>query len=409
MDDLKEGNIWGIICTDVAGMGLDVSNIELVVQWGHVDSTCTLVQRLGRGGRDTRREARGVYFVESEYFDAARRQKEERRAKKCRKKAKGQNSTPKRRRVVGGADPCRRGKNAETMVEKEDNGRASESGESDDSDIDAGKECDSAERHHTVNLDKNTLPSHILPSRKGMASSTYENVVMDAFVNAESQGYCPRQVLDEYYHNDCAMEFHCHCNGRCSKRISHVCCSVCNPESDTFAMQDLPSLPTKKRGKNRIKLEPYDMEDADYDFRDDLNKWRHRVLVESFQDDVFYGAELILPNGVRDRIVNLVHYGKLGSVQTLVEQTKWNDAQNYGAEIMAIIMKHHPPPPPLPSTPAPTSLFASTLLSTQAPATLTPLLTASGAGFAQTSQKAYSCGRCKAAGLPSAGHTGVYC
>ncbi|KAF8993893.1 P-loop containing nucleoside triphosphate hydrolase protein [Cyathus striatus] len=66
---LKAGDIWGIICTDAAGMGLDIPDIELVIQWKYVGSLCTLVQRLGRGARRPGTEATGIYFVEPHYMD----------------------------------------------------------------------------------------------------------------------------------------------------------------------------------------------------------------------------------------------------------------------------------------------------------------------------------------------------
>lgn len=58
MSRLKNGDVYGLVCTDVAGMGLDVPDVELVVQWGYVGSLCTLMQRLGRAGRSLAVEAR---------------------------------------------------------------------------------------------------------------------------------------------------------------------------------------------------------------------------------------------------------------------------------------------------------------------------------------------------------------
>jgi superfamily II DNA helicase RecQ len=82
---LHSHEIWGIFCTDAAGMvckpllslslrlnrlqGLDLRDIELVVQWKYTDSLCTLWQRLGRAARDSSTEATGVYIVEPSYTD----------------------------------------------------------------------------------------------------------------------------------------------------------------------------------------------------------------------------------------------------------------------------------------------------------------------------------------------------
>ncbi|KAF8224355.1 hypothetical protein L208DRAFT_995585, partial [Tricholoma matsutake] len=66
---LRDGELWGIICTNAAGMGLDLPDIELVIQWQYVPSLCTLSQHLGHGGRKPGTEASGIYLVEPKYFD----------------------------------------------------------------------------------------------------------------------------------------------------------------------------------------------------------------------------------------------------------------------------------------------------------------------------------------------------
>ncbi|KAH8979482.1 hypothetical protein EDB83DRAFT_2177422, partial [Lactarius deliciosus] len=49
--------------------GLDLRNIELVVQWKHTQSLCMLWQCLGRAVQDPLKEATGVYIVEPQYMD----------------------------------------------------------------------------------------------------------------------------------------------------------------------------------------------------------------------------------------------------------------------------------------------------------------------------------------------------
>ncbi|KAM6498790.1 P-loop containing nucleoside triphosphate hydrolase protein, partial [Amanita muscaria] len=104
IEKLKDGHIWGIICTDAAGMGLDIGDIELVVQWKYTASICTLVQRLGRSARHPNVEATGIYLVESQYFDESRerlRQAAEKRAQK--RKAADQSAKPASKRRRAGA------------------------------------------------------------------------------------------------------------------------------------------------------------------------------------------------------------------------------------------------------------------------------------------------------------------
>ncbi|KAF8589051.1 hypothetical protein K439DRAFT_1295375, partial [Ramaria rubella] len=49
--------------------GLDISIIEIVVQYLAPQSLSTLVQRFGRGGRDPSMQAYGILLAEPKYFD----------------------------------------------------------------------------------------------------------------------------------------------------------------------------------------------------------------------------------------------------------------------------------------------------------------------------------------------------
>ncbi|KAI9431018.1 hypothetical protein H4582DRAFT_1823209, partial [Lactarius indigo] len=49
--------------------GLDLCNIELVVQWKHTKSFCMLWQHLGRAARDPSTEATRIYIVEPKFMD----------------------------------------------------------------------------------------------------------------------------------------------------------------------------------------------------------------------------------------------------------------------------------------------------------------------------------------------------
>jgi superfamily II DNA/RNA helicase len=78
IEKLRTHKIWGIFCTDAARMvcvvvwlwvmlivcqGLDLRDIELVVQWRYMSSLCTLWQRLGQAAWDPSIEVTGIYMV----------------------------------------------------------------------------------------------------------------------------------------------------------------------------------------------------------------------------------------------------------------------------------------------------------------------------------------------------------
>ncbi|KAF8582221.1 hypothetical protein K439DRAFT_1276693, partial [Ramaria rubella] len=66
---LKNSEIWGICCTDAAGMGLEILRIEIVVQFSVPDSLSMLMQRLGCGGQNPTLKAYGILLAEPKYFN----------------------------------------------------------------------------------------------------------------------------------------------------------------------------------------------------------------------------------------------------------------------------------------------------------------------------------------------------
>ncbi|KAJ7710454.1 P-loop containing nucleoside triphosphate hydrolase protein [Mycena rosella] len=82
-DSLKSGKIWGLSCTDSFGMGLDLPDILLVIQWRSTCDMCTLWQRLGRAARELQLVATGLFLVEPKRFDLNIAKAEERAAKRA--------------------------------------------------------------------------------------------------------------------------------------------------------------------------------------------------------------------------------------------------------------------------------------------------------------------------------------
>lgn len=70
LDVFKHGSARVLVCTDAAGMGVDIPDIEVVIQWKiskHL-SLASLVQRIGRAGRDERVKAVAITMVEDNLF-----------------------------------------------------------------------------------------------------------------------------------------------------------------------------------------------------------------------------------------------------------------------------------------------------------------------------------------------------
>ncbi|THH15915.1 hypothetical protein EUX98_g9385 [Antrodiella citrinella] len=104
VEKLKKGELWGLCATDSFGMGVDLPDIILVIQWRLRCTLATLWQRLGRGARDRSLVAVAIIFVEGKFFDEERKRAKERLianvAKRKRKKAEdeaGQKPAKKKR------------------------------------------------------------------------------------------------------------------------------------------------------------------------------------------------------------------------------------------------------------------------------------------------------------------------
>ncbi|KAF8135272.1 P-loop containing nucleoside triphosphate hydrolase protein, partial [Mycena galopus ATCC 62051] len=80
-DKFNEGDVFGLCCMESFGMGIDLPNITLVIQWRATCDMCTLWQRFGRGARDPKCEAIALFLVEPMYFDETKVEKAARKAK----------------------------------------------------------------------------------------------------------------------------------------------------------------------------------------------------------------------------------------------------------------------------------------------------------------------------------------
>ncbi|KAF9515169.1 hypothetical protein BS47DRAFT_1245535, partial [Hydnum rufescens UP504] len=64
MGAFKHGEIIILCATEAAGMGCDIRDISLVVQFGLPKTLCTWVQRLGRCSRDEKIRGEAILLVE---------------------------------------------------------------------------------------------------------------------------------------------------------------------------------------------------------------------------------------------------------------------------------------------------------------------------------------------------------
>jgi superfamily II DNA/RNA helicase len=76
LQNVRSGSTRVVICTDAFGLGIDVEDIEVVIQWGVSEKLIgsTLAQRIGRAARDPQRMGVAVVYVQSFILDYINRE-----------------------------------------------------------------------------------------------------------------------------------------------------------------------------------------------------------------------------------------------------------------------------------------------------------------------------------------------
>ncbi|KAK6993268.1 P-loop containing nucleoside triphosphate hydrolase protein [Favolaschia claudopus] len=86
MKQFRKGKIKLLVATEAAGMGADISNIELIIQFGVPSSLSVWIQRAGRAGRSRSLQARAILLAEKSMF--------QRRKKRRKPGGDAENSVP---------------------------------------------------------------------------------------------------------------------------------------------------------------------------------------------------------------------------------------------------------------------------------------------------------------------------
>ncbi|KIK77845.1 hypothetical protein PAXRUDRAFT_17233 [Paxillus rubicundulus Ve08.2h10] len=79
--------------------------------------------------------------------------------------------------------------------------------------------------------------------------------------------------------------------------------------------------------------------------RNRLEEWRELQMVEEdLKGDDFFGSQIIMSNGVLNRIIDLAHGHKISDVASLLAQTDWVYSELYGPKILEIVQATIPTP-----------------------------------------------------------------
>ncbi|KAG1762510.1 P-loop containing nucleoside triphosphate hydrolase protein [Suillus placidus] len=311
VNHLISGETWGLCTTESFGMGMDVPDISIVVQWKATCKLATLWQRWGRAVRDRGLQGTAVLFAEKDHFDDVREEKRWRQETKKRKADENVARTATRRRTQ--LHPVRRQEDGHEWENPED-----------DSDGDRAEEGDQEL--------KEQLQSKLEGKSGGSTRKKRElEPPMDCLINAHLRD--PDHITCDPSNSDGCT--------RCAPLTPSVCCDIHNP--DTLS-PNTTSLPSKAIYRSRILK--YEMGPREFQLRDALEDWRESVTSRIYGDSTLndYGPGVTMPDSVLDRIVDCAHHHKVSTTDDLRKETRWSAVDRFGSDVIAIIQRIIPVP-----------------------------------------------------------------
>ncbi|KAG8689747.1 hypothetical protein FRC09_012275 [Ceratobasidium sp. 395] len=317
LEDLRAGRIYGIVCTDVVGMGIDISDIELVVQFQLPGKFCTLFQRFGRCARSVAMVAIAILIVESKYFDDTKKRLEE-------QATKHQERAARKRKADESLDVGLGDEVSEVKPEV--------AGESSTSRTGSGK----------------------TKSRHKQNPSVEE--VMDAFINSHlrrtssPRSGCRRVPGNQFFANPAVPQEGSdkYCCARCCQPPppASKCCDVCNPDVATSLMTVADPPPKAKRAPNQMHLPSEDLSQwssVDQGLREALEIWRDEEATARWGAHHMIGGGGILGDDQIKRIVPLARRGAIETLENLKRHVpKWHYHDRYGPQILKLVLTAYP-------------------------------------------------------------------
>ncbi|KAI5982404.1 P-loop containing nucleoside triphosphate hydrolase protein [Pisolithus albus] len=344
----------GFTTTESFGMGMDVSDIGLVIQWRATCKLPTLWQRFGHAAQDKKLTGTSILFAEKEFFDderaakaATKMQRESARKRKGSKNITAQPPTKWPR--LGGST---NGTAVQVEVFSTANGMSVEE-EASDSELDPEQES----THVSQGLGE--LEGALEEAARARKSAGHLekrhkrelDLAMDYLINAENRTglKCRWKVFDVCFENDAAEADHLMCDtdrpvgcDHCRIILASVCCDIHHPEEFLNLMSSILKSPT---APPRSRIPKYDPTQRDHTLQNALDEWREQTTSAVYGwhhlNDI--GPSIVMCNTTLGRIVNCAHHHKINSIQDLRRETAWPDADRYGGEVLSLIQRHAVP------------------------------------------------------------------
>ncbi|KAB5595270.1 hypothetical protein CTheo_1348 [Ceratobasidium theobromae] len=340
MEKLKSGELYRVVCTDVAGMGIDIPDIDIVVQYQLASKYCTISQRFGRAGRNPTRKAKSVLLVEPKYFDDTK-QKAKERAEKAQ-------VTRSQKRKALAAEESELGVMLHTTTVK--------------------AHCDITHRADSISTFLATEQASSGPASSNisiMVSNTQKakqapaidiEPVMDQFINAHMRNLCRCIPGNRFFDNPPAIQ-----------GIYTDLAHFFNPTLSLSSQKEAKAFAAFAAALHhhcqliavtyvthnwRSSYDDIDhWAETEHLLNQALHAWREQAAKSRWGENHPFGGIGILSNDQIERLVGLARRQLVLNLSHLHRELKWLYMPEYGPHVLEVIHKFYPPPISAPEMP----------------------------------------------------------
>ncbi|KAK7027844.1 bloom syndrome [Favolaschia claudopus] len=301
MRDFRKGKIRILVATEAAGMGADIPDIELIIQFGVTTSPEVSVQRFGRAGRDPSLQARAVLLYEISMFQ---------RKKKARRKGDASAAT-------------------------QDN---------DGSDSDSGTDSEEEGEFDPANASREGIyiRDFVKEPNDGKVWGKNVNPIMRQYISTK---HCRRDMLDLYFNNPPRKSPTGECCDNCTRNAASSTSPpspVSRPTtpqnpSPTSSAHSTPSKDKNANGKRGMTRGEPKTRRKDHlkCAREALERWRLKTFMDRYSKSSLPEVA-ILP----DQVLTSLASKRVNTVEEMLQlRPSWMLARRHGEEVLAMLRR----------------------------------------------------------------------
>ncbi|KAJ3775008.1 P-loop containing nucleoside triphosphate hydrolase protein [Lentinula raphanica] len=335
---LKLGHRLGACATDAVGMGIDIPDIYIVIQYGVPASLSSWYQRLGRAVRDLTLDGCAILLAEPSYFDDAKHA-----AAKVAKDADERNRLAKSLAETAAAEAREIQRASPNPV-----GLATVQSQKRKSINEKSKSQRSTKKSRTYRPVELDVSKPTTLDFNGYAIKVERS--MDDYINAENRPgkKCRREIGCVYFGNvglkPIINRFCCTRSG-CSPHPVKHCCDLCEPDYWPFSTEETFTAAKQSR---MLNPKTYDRGPKERKLRAVLDQERDRWFMETYGQYTLLAPSALWPDSVLDRIVNWAHENKLLNMDDFRKRMSWAFTEELGQRILQLIKENYKYEPPAP-------------------------------------------------------------